>query len=195
MEPLPVRCIVLPASLLVLLAATPALAASNALINGSFEPCPAPAVSLTPRAAAVPGWISRGRVHWRDATADGFLAPNGDWLVEFPTRTVGGASLQQTFATVPGVLYELRFWLGSRTGADGPGATCLEVEVAGAHELASIDNASSELLWQAHVVPFLATAPATTLTFRALGPGAAAYLDAVAVGPKPLVPEVAPESR
>jgi hypothetical protein len=183
---------ILPATALLLLLSSPVAFAG--LVNGSFEPVVGPTAPAGIHGLLIPGWQARGVVAWRAATADGFVAPSGDWLVEFPDRPGRAASVRQTFTTVPGELYEVMFWLGSRAGETGPGVASVRVDVAGTSETEAIDNDSSELLWQPHVVSFLARGTSTTLAFHAVGAGSA-YLDGVAVQPAPLVPAPEPATH
>jgi hypothetical protein len=177
------RCIPCLASLLALALVRPAPAA---VANGSFElvSASAPAES-TASATNIPGWQASGNgLLWLDAAAEGLVAPNGDRVVRFAPGSGPAAWLQQAIATTPGESYDLLFWIGSRAGARGPGRAGVHVEVAGTARPVTIENRSRELLWQAHVVTFTATAPVTTLAFRGEpGARAAAWLDDVAVRP------------
>jgi hypothetical protein len=163
------------------------------IVNGSFEPALGPAALPGPHGVRIPGWTASGAVAWRAATADGFVAPSGDWLVQLPGRPGHEASLKQTFETVPGERYDVMFWLGSRSG-EQPGVASLRVDVAGTSETEAIDNESTELLWQPHVVTFTAHGTSTTLAFRAVGTGSA-YLDGVAVQPTAVAPATEPATH
>ncbi len=178
------RCIPLSASLFVLLLAHAARAAM--VDNGSFEPDPAvpPATSAPAVSAAIPGWLVAGEVGWQAASDGGFVAPNGDWVVEFPPGATRHACVRQAFATVPGQRYELLFWLGSRAGGDGDGRAGVRVEVAGTARTVAIDNPAPEVLWQPHALTFTADGPVTTLALRGARGRAAAYVDGVVVRPE-----------
>ena len=171
------RRTLLLASLFALATAWPAAAA---LVNGSFEPAPGAA----PPGMAIPGWLaSPDGIAWVSAGGEDVAAPSGDWMVSLAGGPARAGTLEQRFVTTPGQTYDLLFWLGSRGG--GEGRAELGVDVAGVSRTLALDNPAPELLWQAQVVTFTATAPVTRLRFRGESRTgeSEAWLDGVVVRP------------
>jgi hypothetical protein len=97
-----------------LVVSAPAGRSQNLLINGSFESSAPPQseLRLTPGATNLPGWtlgvtgslyVVRGPVFGSFAAVDG---------LQYADLNGRGLTLSQTFATVPGEIYECRFSLG-----------------------------------------------------------------------------------
>jgi choice-of-anchor C domain-containing protein len=137
---------------------------SNLLLNGSFEqgPLVGTYLSLDSGSTAINGWVvSRGQidltVYWQDYHGRRSIDLNG-WRR-------GG--IRQTFSTVNGATYRVRFALaGNPEGA--PTIKTMDVSAAGSSTQFTFDVAGKTITnmgWQIKTWDFVAVGPSTTLEF------------------------------
>lgn len=146
-------------------------AGANLLVNGSFEtgPVPGDAVQLDSGSTAITGWVVRPSsvdyVGTLWTAAEGFrsLALNG--------AAAGG--IAQTFATLPGVHYSLRFYMAGDPGTL-PVIKHLRASAAGQSGDFTADITGMwawDPGWNPHNWTFLAFSTQTTLEFTSLDTG------------------------
>jgi hypothetical protein len=183
---------------------------ANLLTNGSFEdatnfvdtPFQGQTVHvaiLQPGSTAMPGWtVSNGDVGWlrNDSPFTG-ATPDGNYFLDL----TGGeatplAAVSQSFATEPGITYQVAFLLG--TGGSGTllsasetqGPVSLQAVVSGASTrfsgtFASVAGMSASPIWASDSFSFTADSASTVLTLQgqSRGPNGSRFigLDAVSV--------------
>lgn len=152
-------------------ATTPASAAL--IINGSFEEGDfggAPSFRrLPPASTELTGWAIGGvGVDWHNAVEMNF-PHSGDKVLDL--HLDGGAgghgTLSQSFATMPGSLYELSFFLaGPGINFGFPNPRSVIVDIAGVQQTFSTPaSPNTDIQWGGHQLLFTAVDTTTTLTF------------------------------
>lgn len=151
----------------------------NLIRNGSFEfgtfgPVIADHfVDLNEGSTKLSDWtIDFGTVNWhRSESFNVNPAQDGRYMIDFVnnvsySQPYGGIS--QSFATTPGEVYRLGFWLAG-PGGFTPNPRVVEVDVAGALGLTFSTPASDAngVKWEFKQYDFTAAAASTTLAFRA----------------------------
>lgn len=168
-------------------------ASASIITNGSFEQGTNPPTSgfttLSASSTAITGWTVGGQgVDW---------IHNSYWNASDGIRSIdlsgpGPGSISQTFSTIPGQAYEVRFDMAGNTDG-GPALKTLTVSVGGPPLTFTFDTAGKSrpgnMGWETKSFVFTATSSSTTLTFMsttntAFGPA----LDNVSVTfvPEPL---------
>ncbi len=171
------------------IALAPASAQAAAFTNGSFESASvnpgAGFLSLTAGNTSVTGWtVGGGGI---DYIGTYWQAAEGVRSIDLSLGSNG--SIAQTFDTLSGVLYNVRFFLSGNP--DGPPVIKLADVQASGNALASYTfdrtgNSRPNMLWRPYTYQFTATGTSTTLTFTG-GSGTAfgAALDDVSVAAVP----------
>ena len=160
-----------------LLAAAAPTHAANLIVNGSFEEGAFVGGTTTSwngipdGGTAVTGWVAgTNGFDWHQAVEFG-PAKDGYRMVDLTLGSANGA-ISQTFATVAGHAYELRFAVTAPGPFFGPAA--LEVSVGDAAASYSVSRSPTfPLSWETKTLGFRATSSATTLVFA--GPASGAY--------------------
>jgi choice-of-anchor C domain-containing protein len=160
------------------------------LVNGSFEsgpPIPTQDINIPGGSTAITGWTVTGNVI-------DYLGP--PWDVTDGVRGIdldgngGIGGIQQTFATIPGQEYLLRFDLSGNPHGT-PLEKLMRLDIAGLTQNYSHDSSGQTrdaLIWQAITFPFVATGPTSILAFTSLSPADnsfGAVIDNVRVSPVP----------
>jgi hypothetical protein len=166
------------------LMATTGLASANLLTNGDFElgTIPAPraidgGTTLPVGATDVTGWtVITSTVDWLQTntlsnnamTAWQLDAQSGDRFLDLTglnaTAPYGG--VQQTFATTPGTVYDVTFWLGStNTSLLSNGTPSALVSVANTTITAAVSVADTLNKWEPKAFQFTASSATSTLSF------------------------------
>lgn len=170
----------------------PATANAAAFTNGSFESASVNPgggfLSLGSGNTSVTGWtVGGGGV---DYIGTYWQAADGIRSIDLSLGSNG--SISQTFDTLSGVLYNVRFFLSGNP--DGPPIIKLANVQASGNALANYTfdrtgNSRPNMLWRPYTYQFTATGTSTTLTFAgASGTAFGAALDNVSVA---AVPEAA----
>ncbi len=160
-----------------LLAAAAPTHAANLIVNGSFEGGAFLGGTSTSwngipdGGTAVTGWVAgTNGFDWHQAVEFG-PAKDGYRMVDLTLGSRSGA-ISQSFATVAGRAYELRFAV-TAPGAFF-GAAALEVSVGDAVASYSVSRSPTfPLSWETKTLAFRATSGVTTLVFT--GPSSSAY--------------------
>ena len=142
------------------------------LINGSFESGPATDswIELPAGSTAIPGWtVASGTI---DYTADVYwVASNGFRSLDLSGG--GPGAIRQSFATVVGRQYAVRFAMAGNTYG-GPTVKTLTVSTGATPTVFTFDitgRTPTNMGWQEKVWVFTAVATTTTLTFTSLTSG------------------------
>jgi Protein of unknown function (DUF642) len=172
--------------------------AQNLVRNPSFELPGQGYMDIPGGSLAIPGWetILNGVevVSWGDLFASPTEASDGRHSICLaPVLRPGGGGLQQSFATVPGQLYELTFDLGTLQGFGRDGTSSVEVTIGSINQTFQLANSASTVQWREHSIQFVASDLSTRLAFSSLDDPALhfALVDDVAVvsdAPDPVDP-------
>jgi len=176
-----------PLALALLLFALPARA--DLITNGSFETGPSPDDSLTLAVGdpSIPGWtVTRNAIRY---IGTAWMAPHGTRNIALNGTTAGG--IAQTVETSPGVLYTVKFFIGSNAFPLKPYVKWLRVEAAGQSEDFSFDGIHAwewDIGWLPTMFNFTANSTSTTIEFRSLmeGDNNGPAIDLVRVEPFPV---------
>jgi hypothetical protein len=172
-------------------------AATNLLVNGSFElPTGTSYVSLPGNSSAITGWTTiLNGVEWYNAASNypGGIAADGLMIVDLDNYTYTGGGIEQTFSTQTGQTYTLNFSLGTLANYGRDGTSHIDVTVAGATYGYNITNYTSAMLWTAYSLNFTATGTNTTLRFSTNENANTHFANLDAVSVTTAVPE--PESN
>ena len=178
----PMRSSILrPLTAALLVAGVCAAPASHAqmLANGSFEQGPAipqanPILVVAPGGTALTGWtVVGGAIS---------IITDGYWVPLSGTRSIvlsstGPGAIQQSFATAPGTIYRLTYWLSGEAFST-PTIKHLRVTAGAAVQDQTYDVTDSwhwDMAWSMRTFDFTATAATTTLKL--------ASMDATSWGP------------
>jgi choice-of-anchor C domain-containing protein len=173
--------------ILLALAAVPTSAHAGAFINGGFETGPATGsfTTLASGSTAIAGWVVTGDSidyigsYWQNAEGNRSIDLSGN----------GPGGIQQTFDTITGVTYNVKFMLAGNPEG-GPATKLLSTVASGSLPQVNSFNIGGSTLsnmnWTPFTYSFVAGAPTTTLAFTsgtqtAFGPA----LDAVSVSAVP----------
>jgi Protein of unknown function (DUF642)/PEP-CTERM motif len=146
-------------------------AATNLLIDGSFESASVASGSYviftSTSNPGVPGWTAMNEIEVRND--DVGTAENGSKFVELDANS--NSSMSQSFATVAGATYDLSFYYSNRadTAASTNGLSFSVGNLSNVVTALPGTNYSSNNEWQLYTGTFKATTNLTTLTFHALG--------------------------
>jgi choice-of-anchor C domain-containing protein len=163
-----------------------ALASANVIVNGSFETGPAPGVSLNlaSGSTAISGWVVTPSnidyvgTEWTAAQGQRSIGLNGD--------ATGG--IAQTFASLPGARYSVRFWIAGDPGSV-PVVKHVRSTAAGQSADFAVDITDMwawDPGWSLCRWNFVANTTSTTLEIRSLDAGAVGpSVDSVTVLLKP----------
>jgi len=157
------------ATLLAVGIAATGMAQQNLLVNGSFEQGPNIGAYLTVQSpsTAMPGWtVFTGSV---DINGAYWQASDGVRSLDLDGLSPGG--IQQTVATTPGALHELRFDMAGNP--DTPEVKRMRVTAGGRSQDFSFDSTGHSLAsmgWTSMSMLFTATASTTTIEFVSLMP-------------------------
>jgi len=168
--------------------------------NGSFESSslPGPYQFLPSGDTSLTGWtVTDNGIEWAQSgfTGPGYLAHTGSFYIDVAGFTTPGGGIQQSFDTIPGDTYAVRFAAGNAVGFGRDGSGILEVSIAGATTPVNFTFAdatsSPDLQWFEHGFTFVAGGPTATVKFfNGQNPlEHFAALDSVSVRP---IPENAP---
>ncbi|MGA2541554.1 MAG: Ig-like domain-containing protein, partial [Verrucomicrobiota bacterium] len=149
---------------------------TNLIQNGSFEAPPVSAnmgagYSLYASGATnVTGWTVVGPANDNIAIHfNNYLGPAEDGTQYFdPTGQTGGAGLSQTFATSPGMTYELVFYHGSYQHYGSNAVLGVTIGTNYYYTFGETDGTYDNLDWRRVQIPFTASSGQTTLTFSEL---------------------------
>jgi choice-of-anchor C domain-containing protein len=147
------------------LAALPTGANAAAFMNGSFETGPAVGGFSTYFAGAtdITGWVVGS--HSVDYIGGYWQSQDGSRNIDLSGNAPG--SISQTFDTVNGLTYTVKFWLAGNPDG-GPTIKPLLVDVGGATTLYNFDVTGASrgaMNWVEKSYTFTATGASTTLTF------------------------------
>lgn len=168
------------------------LSAAESLTNGGFE---APEVAgpccITSPPTLIPGWTATPNVNVVNGTfssspAGTNLALEGDQYLDLVGQG-GEGSISQTFATVEGQVYTLKFGY-SHNLFSGLGSASARLLVGSLSDsITHTGGTNSNLNWVNYLGSFTALGNSTTLTFvnTAGGPNEGVFLDAVSVAAVP----------
>jgi hypothetical protein len=150
---------------------------ANLITNGSFEQPAIPIGGITLFSAASPvpptGWSVVGpgslAIVSGSFTQFGFSFPAQDaaqWLDLTGLSSNQPIGIQQAVATVPGVTYDLSFWVGNVVGFGTGLTSTVNVLINGTPAFAATNSAGgTTLTWQEFETSFTATGTTTTLAF------------------------------
>lgn len=153
-------------------------AATNHLINGSFESpgdtlAPDKYILLSGGDTRITGWITvLNGVEYDDISFPGIgtahnpflgIAHDGRYSVDLNPGTLTGGGIQQTFPTVSGKNYTATFHLASTTIGGRTGIGNVTATAAGITNTFSVTNQNDFLLWSAKTFEFTALSAITTL--------------------------------
>ncbi len=149
-----------------------AVSAHAAIVNGGFEPS-GPASSyylLGGGSTAISGWTTTDTgVEWYNPTAYGTgSAHDGSYIVDLANYTYSAGGLQQTFATTPGEIVSITFWLSTTVGSGRDGTCQIVVDADGQSATYTASNPSTQNVWNQKTFTFTADDTAATLRFRCL---------------------------
>ena len=172
------------AVLLVLLALIPATAAgSPILINASFEQGPSFShqdLDIATGSTEIVGWVvtgssvSGGAIDYLGAPWD---VSDGIRAIDLDGRDSVFGGIEQTFTTIPGQLYNVRFDLSGNPHG-GPVVKQARVSVGGFSADYAFDSTGQSmeaLLWETIAFSFWSTTSAATLSFKSLSPTPNSY--------------------
>lgn len=155
--------------------AASAVVPANLLVNPSFEfqstGQAGPGYALLGGGSmAIQGWTTvHSGVEWFNPAAFGYAAaPDGNLVVDLANYVYSQGGLEQTFATDPGVAYDLSFMLGTHAASGRDGTAEIRVTVAGSTHVYNLSNLSSQIVWTPISVSFTALGASTTLRFESL---------------------------
>jgi choice-of-anchor C domain-containing protein len=163
--------------------------------NGSFEfgPSPPPCNAFNQSGTSVlTGWdIYVGNIDWETSGGCGWNSSSGNYSLDMiGTGGIGG--IQQTFDTVPGVVYLVQFDMAGNYGGTDTTIKPLDVTVAGNTTHFTFDTTGHSAIsmgWTTKSLQFTATSTSTTIQFvsdLSASPGggnAGAALDNVRIAP------------
>jgi hypothetical protein len=167
------------------------------LLNGSFEPAGSTGSFTLVRggSSTIPSWVTTDNgVDWLEPAAFGDVAPpDGHFVVDLACHTFTAGGIQQSFATVPGLTYQVTFHLGTKQSSGRDGTAEVVVSAGRSTQTFSIANRSSRTVWTPQLFSFTADDGVATVTFRCLQNASLhyAYLDDVAATS---VTQVSPET-
>jgi choice-of-anchor C domain-containing protein len=161
------------------------------LVNGSFESGPVIApfedINIAGGSTAITGWTVTGNVI--DYLGPPWDVTDGERGIDLDGNDgIGG--IEQTFATVPGQPYFLRFDLSGNPHGT-PLEKLMRLDIAGLTQTYSHDSSGQTrdaLLWQAITVLFVASDSTSTVAFTSLSPADnsfGALIDNVRIDPVP----------
>lgn len=167
-------------------------ASPNLIQNGSFE-FPVGNYELVPGGVSYPtGWQTQlNGIEIFTATDIGVGSPwsttiqDGVKAVDLAPYLSTGGGISQTFATTPGVTYEVSFWAGTENVWGKTGTGTVVAQVGSAVGTFSLENHTADLVWEAQNLSFVANSSSTTLTLQSLDNPFqhVASIDAVSVTP------------
>lgn len=177
MRPLPLRVLVMIAALLVF--ALPRLAQADMLVNGNFEDGPViplanPILAVAAGNSALNGWVvSNGTVciitdnYWEPLSGQRSVCLSD--MRPGSTNTTPG-SIQQSFATAPGAVYRLTFWMSGEPFSS-PTLKHLRVSAGATTQDYVFDNTPAwhwDMAWAVHTLDFTAAGATTSLQMSSL---------------------------
>ena len=144
---------------------------STLLTNGSFETGPGGSYAYIPGGSTdLTGWTTTQHgVEWFDPNAQYGWGPaeDGTYAVDLAPTTFTGGGIEQSFSTVPGQYYQVRFYATTLEayGRDGTGEVDLFVD---GNQISSyaLTNPSPTVAWQLYTAVFQATGPTTKIEFQ-----------------------------
>ncbi|HAB15400.1 MAG TPA: DUF642 domain-containing protein [Verrucomicrobiota bacterium] len=147
----------------------------NLIQNGSFE-SPTGNYELVPGGVSYPpGWQTRlNGVEIFTSTDLGLGYPypttiqDGVKAVDLAPYYSTGGGISQTFATTPGMKYEVSFWAGTENNFGKDGTGNIVAEVVSALGTFALANHTADWVWESKSLPFVAGSSSTTLTFQSL---------------------------
>ncbi|MEO8847527.1 MAG: choice-of-anchor C family protein [Casimicrobiaceae bacterium] len=164
--------------------------------NGGFESgATLPTCNLYNQTGTVmTGWnIYIGNIDWESSGGCGWIAASGGYSIDVIGDSTGGiGGIEQTFDTIPGVVYLVEFAMAGNPGGLDPPIKPLAVTVAGNTTNFSFDvtgHSSSSMGWTTKSLQFTATSASTTIQFvsdisaNCVSCNAGAALDDVRIGP------------
>ncbi|OLP16314.1 hypothetical protein BST81_22225 [Leptolyngbya sp. 'hensonii'] len=146
--------------------------AATLISNGSFESSSQPSnyAYLPGNSQVITGWKTiLGGVEWFNpeiALSAVGVAPDGSFIVDLVNDYVVGGGIEQTLATSVGQQYHLSFYGGTSRYSGRSGTGEIEVMVGNDSHTFNLFTNSSGIDWQLISFAFVATTPATTITFR-----------------------------
>ncbi len=147
------------------LASLPTTATAAGFINGSFEqgtPVPGEFVELGNGSTAITGWTVQGSsidyiaTYWQHQDGNRSIDLNGS----------GPGAIQQTFDTIAGATYNVRFWIAGNP--NNPDAKVVTTVASGGLPMMSTfttGGTRSQMNWQEQSYAFTAGSTTTTLAF------------------------------
>ena len=164
------RRLVLALSFAAILCAASHVSAFNLVVNPGFE------------TGDFTGWTTTPAASGSDFAVVPFNPHSGTFAASFGATGTDLDAISQTFATTPGTLYDLSFWL-----ANGNANNEFRVTFGGVTALDLID--SGDLPYTQFTFSGLATGSSMTLEFAARNVVSFSFLDDVSVTPPSSVPE------
>ena len=164
--------------------------------NGSFENGAAlpPCNAYNQTGTVITGWtIYLGDIDWETSGGCGWTASSGGYSIDLIGGLGGGVGgIEQTFDTVPGVTYLVRFDMAGNPGGSDPTLKPLDVTVAGNTTHFTFDttgHTATSMGWTTKSLQFTATSASETIQFvsdlsaSAGSHNSGAALDNVRIGP------------
>ena len=156
-------------------AAIPAHGA-NLLVNGSFEDPVGAYRYVAGGSTEITGWTTQlSGVEIFTATDIGVgydyptVIADGVQAIDLPPYTYGGGGgISQTFATTPGVTYDVSFFAGTVASFGKPGLGNILVTVGSAVQYYPLQNFTQDWVWEQKALQFTASGTTATLTFVSL---------------------------
>ncbi len=164
----------------------PGSCSTNLLVNGSFEVpgVPDSYVALAPETGVLAGWttVLNGIEYYNPRASvppsvDAGVAAEGNYVIDLAGISGPGGGIRQSFATVVGRTYHVRFAFGTARDRGRTGRASLVVTVAGQAHAFNIATDSPSIEWTRKSFSFVATDPVATLVFCTLDDPAASFVN------------------
>lgn len=150
-------------------------ATANLLVNGSFEDPAGGYVYLPGGSTYLTGWKTQlNGVEIVTATDIGVGYPypstiqDGNQMIDLAPYIYTGGGISQTFATTPGVTYDVSFYTSSVSSFGKTGTGSILASVDATVGLFNLSTPSSDFVWEKQGLSFVASGSTATLTFVSL---------------------------